>query len=245
VGAHPGRLAQRESASFTPKRSLVRSQYRPPSSGPNSDLAGHLSCPRTAEKYSSRSAIQSVSELLKRFASGMRGDPGAARCARRARPRRRFTPLGSARLCGRFKRRPCSHRPALASVRTPRSGCRRRRNSNLPGTSVGCSGMALPREWATTHSSARWPTPRTPGRAGWHLHRLAPGCLLLRREPHRCLLTEPSVDDPTSCTRDGSKMEVPRCQPSANHRVYSGEENERVSRHPSGVRRPLDVGPPP
>ncbi len=26
---HPGRLAQRESASFTPKRSLVRSQYRP------------------------------------------------------------------------------------------------------------------------------------------------------------------------------------------------------------------------
>jgi hypothetical protein len=25
----PGRLAQRESASFTPKRSLVRSQYRP------------------------------------------------------------------------------------------------------------------------------------------------------------------------------------------------------------------------
>src|SRR4030095_16909968 len=26
-----GRLAQRESASFTPKRSLVRSQYRPPS----------------------------------------------------------------------------------------------------------------------------------------------------------------------------------------------------------------------
>src|SRR6478736_6083081 len=26
----PGRLAQRESASFTPKRSLVRSQYRPP-----------------------------------------------------------------------------------------------------------------------------------------------------------------------------------------------------------------------
>src|ERR1700753_3894661 len=28
--SHPGRLAQRESASFTPKRSLVRSQYRPP-----------------------------------------------------------------------------------------------------------------------------------------------------------------------------------------------------------------------
>jgi hypothetical protein len=26
----PGRLAQRESASFTPRRSLVRSQYRPP-----------------------------------------------------------------------------------------------------------------------------------------------------------------------------------------------------------------------
>src|SRR6266571_1267713 len=26
-----GRLAQRESASFTPRRSLVRSQYRPPS----------------------------------------------------------------------------------------------------------------------------------------------------------------------------------------------------------------------
>src|ERR671914_2954348 len=30
VGGVPGRLAQRESASFTPKRSLVRSQYRPP-----------------------------------------------------------------------------------------------------------------------------------------------------------------------------------------------------------------------
>ena len=29
-GGVPGRLAQRESASFTPRRSLVRSQYRPP-----------------------------------------------------------------------------------------------------------------------------------------------------------------------------------------------------------------------
>src|SRR5579859_347454 len=29
-GTGPGRLAQRESASFTPRRSLVRSQYRPP-----------------------------------------------------------------------------------------------------------------------------------------------------------------------------------------------------------------------
>ena len=39
----PGRLAQRESASFTPKRSLVRSQYRPPSisaaHGPSSEVA--------------------------------------------------------------------------------------------------------------------------------------------------------------------------------------------------------------
>jgi hypothetical protein len=32
-----GRLAQRESASFTPRRSLVRSQYRPPSSAAGSD----------------------------------------------------------------------------------------------------------------------------------------------------------------------------------------------------------------
>jgi hypothetical protein len=31
--AADGRLAQRESASFTPRRSLVRSQYRPPRSG--------------------------------------------------------------------------------------------------------------------------------------------------------------------------------------------------------------------
>jgi hypothetical protein len=30
TGCRPGRLAQRESASFTPRRSLVRSQYRPP-----------------------------------------------------------------------------------------------------------------------------------------------------------------------------------------------------------------------
>jgi hypothetical protein len=35
----PGRLAQRESASFTPRRSLVRSQYRPPeAAGPLRDL---------------------------------------------------------------------------------------------------------------------------------------------------------------------------------------------------------------
>ena len=33
-----GRLAQGESASFTPKRSLVRSQYRPPAQTPPSDL---------------------------------------------------------------------------------------------------------------------------------------------------------------------------------------------------------------
>ena len=32
-----GRLAQRESASFTPRRSLVRSQYRPPSSAAGSE----------------------------------------------------------------------------------------------------------------------------------------------------------------------------------------------------------------
>src|SRR5664280_2437279 len=31
VGHRLGRLAQRESASFTPRRPLVRSQYRPPS----------------------------------------------------------------------------------------------------------------------------------------------------------------------------------------------------------------------
>ena len=30
IRCEPGRLAQRESASFTPRRSLVRSQYRPP-----------------------------------------------------------------------------------------------------------------------------------------------------------------------------------------------------------------------
>ena len=37
IGQHRtsgGRLAQRESASFTPRRSLVRSQYRPPGQGP-------------------------------------------------------------------------------------------------------------------------------------------------------------------------------------------------------------------
>src|ERR1700676_2821351 len=33
AAAGPGRLAQRESASFTPRRSLVRSQYRPPRPG--------------------------------------------------------------------------------------------------------------------------------------------------------------------------------------------------------------------
>src|SRR5437879_8539039 len=32
TGPGAGRLAQRESASFTPRRSLVRSQYRPPRS---------------------------------------------------------------------------------------------------------------------------------------------------------------------------------------------------------------------
>ena len=36
-GAWRGRLAQRESASFTPRRSLVRSQYRPPRSRASSD----------------------------------------------------------------------------------------------------------------------------------------------------------------------------------------------------------------
>jgi hypothetical protein len=34
----PGRLAQRESASFTPRRSLVRSQYRPPGISPGQRL---------------------------------------------------------------------------------------------------------------------------------------------------------------------------------------------------------------
>ena len=38
----PGRLAQRESASFTPRRSLVRSQYRPPQVRGRSRRAGGL-----------------------------------------------------------------------------------------------------------------------------------------------------------------------------------------------------------
>jgi hypothetical protein len=40
TGRRPGRLAQRESASFTPRRSLVRSQYRPPR---NSESDGGVS----------------------------------------------------------------------------------------------------------------------------------------------------------------------------------------------------------
>ena len=44
-----GRLAQRESASFTPRRSLVRSQYRPPSSPASCDrVTGHFSRPGRA-----------------------------------------------------------------------------------------------------------------------------------------------------------------------------------------------------
>ena len=45
-----GRLAQRESASFTPRRSLVRSQYRPPSSAAGCDLATGLLSPWCSSK---------------------------------------------------------------------------------------------------------------------------------------------------------------------------------------------------
>ena len=51
IGQHRtsgGRLAQRESASFTPRRSLVRSQYRPPGQrlcgSPSRSLLGSHSC---------------------------------------------------------------------------------------------------------------------------------------------------------------------------------------------------------
>ena len=52
-GTSGGRLAQRESASFTPRRSLVRSQYRPP--------AQRLGLPRMA--------VEALGELLQRQAA--------------------------------------------------------------------------------------------------------------------------------------------------------------------------------
>src|SRR5262249_22131617 len=66
-----GRLAQRESASFTPKRPLVRSQYRPPSS----EAIFHrrrwaLSWPYSNE-VQQRSAVKALAQLLERRPRGL------------------------------------------------------------------------------------------------------------------------------------------------------------------------------
>ena len=61
VGPRPGRLAQRESASFTPKRSLVRSQYRPP---------GQRPCPIDGHGLS-----RALSDYLSDYARGSQPSP--------------------------------------------------------------------------------------------------------------------------------------------------------------------------
>src|SRR5580693_449802 len=56
IGQHrtsDGRLAQRESASFTPRRSLVRSQYRPP---------GQRLCESLYQAYDGSHSVAAVSE---------------------------------------------------------------------------------------------------------------------------------------------------------------------------------------
>jgi hypothetical protein len=99
-----GRLAQGESASFTPKRSLVRSQYRPPRSEARLEIFESSRRRRTAAKYSygvasasssRRAALASVRDI--RFGAAPegcqmpcspRGLPVGRRRVRRAAPRR-------------------------------------------------------------------------------------------------------------------------------------------------------------
>ena len=68
-----GRLAQRESASFTPRRSLVRSQYRPPSSAASCDLVtGRFGswCSSKVQQQGLGIRVEPLAEPAERFASG-------------------------------------------------------------------------------------------------------------------------------------------------------------------------------
>src|SRR5437879_10855136 len=74
TGPGAGRLAQRESASFTPRRSLVRSQYRPPSSPAGCDLVtGRFDSPYNTEVQQRSLAVEPLAELPERGAGGGRG----------------------------------------------------------------------------------------------------------------------------------------------------------------------------
>ena len=72
-------MAQRESASFTPRRSLVRSQYRPPSSPAGCDrTTGRFGswCSSKVQQRSLGIRVEPLTELLKRLAGGRRGNLG-------------------------------------------------------------------------------------------------------------------------------------------------------------------------
>jgi hypothetical protein len=77
-----GRLAQRESASFTPRRSLVRSQYRPPSSAASYDLVTGRPSASGSSKRQQRSCQQKFDDaeydllvLMRQALSTPEGDP--------------------------------------------------------------------------------------------------------------------------------------------------------------------------
>jgi hypothetical protein len=107
TGRRPGRLAQRESASFTPRRSLVRSQYRPPGQRPYETVSrsrwgtnrgttvrggGWLSPPRANPPTDPRSHAGHGTTVP--FTSSTSPEPNAAMIATAAR-----APAGGAARC--------------------------------------------------------------------------------------------------------------------------------------------------
>ncbi len=160
----PGRLAQWESASFTPKRSLVRTQYRPP--GPSA----RLPLGRRADGVSPRSSGVGARVRRRRRRRRRRlgrapenpldprppEPPSIAGCGRREGgrgPHGRPTARNAMRRCFRPAAHPSSPgqgppRPARVSVETPASCLAH--NGRSPGSSA-------------VHFRPRGPPPGPPG----------------------------------------------------------------------------------
>ena len=73
-----GRLAQRESASFTPRRSLVRSQYRPPGISPGQKLQDRPHPPSRDGAFGLFG--RNLGDQLLLDSQGWSGSPDAGRC---------------------------------------------------------------------------------------------------------------------------------------------------------------------
>jgi hypothetical protein len=145
-----GRLAQRESASFTPRRSLVRSQYRPPSSAAGSDtrdrpvwfsynteVQQRVSCPATGPACGGPLGWRPTGPRYRSRAAGLHVDQQRSVTAALAQRK-----LIHAQHPGRRADRRDGHHPDQADQRHPAHPAAKRPDNRAPARPPSASATA-------------------------------------------------------------------------------------------------------